>query len=154
MDENGWGRTEHLWILGLATAAIMGSFLLVSCDGCGLSLTLPGNLSPVLLPDTCLSRRVLGISCPGCGLTRSFAATAHGDFGRAFGHNPMGPVLFALCLLQIPYRIVAYLKLRQFRSLIRYLERRADIMAWTVVIGLMIAWGATHLLEEPWLKFF
>jgi hypothetical protein len=153
-DGNGRGRSEHFWILGLATAAILGSCLFEPYDEGGLKLALPGISAPVLLPDTCMSRRVLGISCPGCGLTRSFASTAHGDLERAFGHNLMGPILFAFCVLQIPYRLIAYLNPASCRGFVRLVERRADLIAWAVVFGLMISWGATRLLEESWLKLF
>jgi hypothetical protein len=148
------GRTEHLWILALAAAAIMGSFALTPVDGCCLVLNVPFASSPVLLPETCMSRLVLGISCPGCGLTRSFAAMAHGEFWRAFVFNPMGPVLFVLCFFQVPYRIIAYLDVPQFRSLRENLERRTELAVWVVSGGLMIAWAARLLMEEPWLKLY
>jgi hypothetical protein len=147
-------RTEHLWILGLAVAAIVGSFVLTPVDGRSLCLKLPCVSSPVLLPETCMSRLILGVSCPGCGLTRSFAATAHGEFWRAFLFNPMGPILFVLFFFQIPYRILAYLDLRQFRPLREKLEKRTDILIWVVSGGLMISWAVRVLWEEPWLKPF
>jgi hypothetical protein len=147
-------RTEHLWILALAAAAVMGSFLLTPEDNRRLSLTLPCYSSHVLLPETCMSRIVLGVSCPGCGLTRSFVAIAHGQFWHAFLFNPMGPFLFVLCCLQIPYRIGAYLDLQQFRPLREQLANRADMIIWIVSGGLMISWIARIILEESWSKLF
>jgi hypothetical protein len=148
------GKTEHLWILALAAFAITGSFLLTPVDGCCLSLKLPFTSSSILLPDTCMSRLVLGMSCPGCGLTRSFTAVAHGEFWRAFLYNPMGPVLFVLCFFQIPYRIIAYLDAPLFRPFREKLERRTELVVWVVTGGLMVSWAARLLLEEPWLKLY
>ncbi len=152
VDATSRGRTEHLWIMALAAAAIVGSFALTPLGDCSLGLKLPHASSPIPVPGTCLSVRVLGVSCPGCGLTRSFVAAARGEFRQAFLYNFMGPVLFALCFLQIPYRAIAYVDLPSCRSLLRKLESRAEIIAWVVLAGLMISWVGKLLLEGSWLK--
>jgi len=56
------------------------------------------------LPDTCSMRRWAGIDCAGCGLTRSFIRTAHGDVIGGWNFHPVGPLLLALVVAQIPYR--------------------------------------------------
>lgn len=154
MEANGTSRNriEHLWIMLLAVGAIAGSFILMPLGDRGLGLRFPGVSPPVSLPETCMSIRVLGTSCPGCGLTRSFVATARGEFRRAFLHNPMGPVLFVLCLVQIPYRILAYLNPPRFRGLLQKLASRTEAIIWVVLAGLMISWMARLLMEWSWLK--
>ena len=47
----------------------------------------------------CPSRRFLGIYCPGCGSTRATFDLLHGDFARAFRHNPLLVVLGAPLLI-------------------------------------------------------
>jgi hypothetical protein len=58
------------------------------------------------LPDVCLYQRILGHPCPGCGLTRSVVSLAHGDLPAAWSYNPAGLLVFAVVLLEIPYRAV------------------------------------------------
>jgi len=50
------------------------------------------------LPDLCLFHATTGLPCPTCGITRSFAATAHGQLGQAFHYHAFGPFLFVLML--------------------------------------------------------
>lgn len=56
------------------------------------------------LPKLCQWKGLLGVECAGCGLTHSFVAIAHGEVARAFAHHRVGPWLFVLLALQIPYR--------------------------------------------------
>lgn len=41
----------------------------------------------------CAFKRAFGVPCPNCGMTRSVVFTLHGEWGRAFGMNPAGPLL-------------------------------------------------------------
>ena len=73
------------------------------------SLLLTADLDAVYLmgralPESCLSRRVFGVSCPGCGLTRAFVLTAHLELAAAFRAHALGPILWALTALQVPWR--------------------------------------------------
>jgi hypothetical protein len=135
-------RVEHLWILGLALIALLGSFLLQPRGDTGLYLTAPVWGARLPLPDTCLSRTVLGISCPGCGLTRSFAAMARGEIVSALQLNPCGPLLFILCCLQIPYRVLAYLNVGLTTPWLQRIEKHGYFMTWCIVVGLIAAWIA------------
>jgi hypothetical protein len=138
-------RVEHLWILGLALIALLGSFLLQPSDTGGLYLPIPALGTRILLPDTCWSHAVFGISCPGCGLTRSFTAMARGEIGAALQLNPCGPVLFILCCFQIPYRILAYFNVGQSIPLLQRIERHGHFITWGIAGGLVAAWLARLL---------
>lgn len=51
------------------------------------------------LPELCAFQAVTGLPCPTCGITRSFAATAHGQLGQAFHYHAFGPFAFVAVLL-------------------------------------------------------
>jgi hypothetical protein len=73
-------------------------------------------LLPILnapLPELCTFRRLMGMGCPGCGLTRCFISLAHGDVRAAWSYNPAGLVLFALFVVQIPYRGLQLWRIRR-----------------------------------------
>ena len=55
------------------------------------------------LPEACGLKRATGWPCPGCGLTRSVILAAHGQL-EAFRLHAVGPILFVLAALQVPYR--------------------------------------------------
>jgi hypothetical protein len=135
-------RTDHLWILAAALTALVGSFVLQPSGTGNLCLHAPVLNVKVILPDTCFSRRVLGVSCPGCGLTRSFVAMARGDFAGSFSYNPMGPVLFIICLAQVPYRIIQYAGLWRERATWLRTERLLAAVIWIVAVGLIMCWLA------------
>jgi hypothetical protein len=48
-----------------------------------------------------------GWPCPTCGLTTSFAHAAHGDLARAFSAHVLGPGLFAVTVLLVPFGLWA-----------------------------------------------
>lgn len=56
------------------------------------------------LPETCLTKRVLGRECAGCGLTRSFVVGVRGDLVGAAQLHPLGAALLVLFAAQVPYR--------------------------------------------------
>ncbi|HMK36092.1 MAG TPA: DUF2752 domain-containing protein [Desulfomonilaceae bacterium] len=148
------GGSEHIWILALACLAVAGSFVLSPWSDGALCLMLPGAAGPVILPETCTSRILFGVSCPGCGLTRSFVATARGEWHRAFVFNFMGPVLFVLCCLQIPYRILAYLDPAVVRPVFEKMRKGTEGLVWLIVAGLVVSWAAKLLLEVRWSRVF
>lgn len=141
-----FGRIEHLWILALAGGVILASFLLSPTTTGGLTLPLPMKGEGIRLPPTCASRLLLGVPCPGCGLTRSFVATARCDFDGAVRLNPMGPVLFVLCLLQIPYRIVEYVGIGGSNIWWNRIKSRFEFLTWAVLIGLVASWTVRMIL--------
>lgn len=131
---------EHLLILGLVLMALVGSFVLQPCQDLGLCLPVPVVDVQVKLPETCMSQRILGISCPGCGLTRSFVALAHGDPRTAYWFNPMGPVLFVVFVLQIPYRIIEYFGIWRSLPLWERFKKRLDLITYILAAGLVACW--------------
>jgi hypothetical protein len=138
-------KVEHLWILGLALAAVLGSFVLQPSGTGGLYVPIPMLGTRFLLPDTCLSSTVFRISCPGCGLTRSFTAMARGEFRAALLLNPCGPLLFILCCIQIPYRILAYLNVGKSIPLLQQMDKHGHLITWGVAAGLIATWIARLL---------
>lgn len=60
-------------------------------------------LSPDRLPShpTCLVQRLTERPCAGCGLTRSLTALARGRVAEAWQLNPLGFVVYALCLVLV-----------------------------------------------------
>jgi hypothetical protein len=90
------------------------------------SLRLPGT--SVALPSTCPSRLALGIECPGCGLTRSFVASANGDFRQSLRYNRIGWLVAIGVVAQIPYRAFALWELR----------RRVLYRPWLMWIGYLL----------------
>ncbi len=141
------GRIEHLWILALALTAIAGAFVLDLCPEGAICLTLDQLGWKLQLPEMCMSRRISGISCPGCGLTRSFVAMAHGEFYLATEANPMGPVLFVLCWLQIPYRALRYLGYGLSVDDGGRPSRPADLIIWMLLFGFVSIWIARLIVE-------
>ena len=56
------------------------------------------------LPPLCLSRLLLDLDCLGCGMTRSFTYMGHFDLAGAWRLHKLGPLLYAVVAVQIPYR--------------------------------------------------
>lgn len=133
-------RPEHLWLLALAAGALIGSFVVQASPEGQITLTFPLWAQEIRLPQVCTSRWVFGVSCPGCGLTRSFAAIAQGDWRGAFRCNPMGPVLFIVCVAQLPYRLMEYYGLGRSVPWWVALKAKFDLVTWFVVAGLVGQW--------------
>ncbi len=138
------GRTEQLCLLALCIGAIAGSFLLERTDSGRLALM------GTVLPETCPVKVMLGLPCPGCGLTRSFAAMSAGEVMVAYGYNAMGPVIYVLCLLQLPYFVGCRTGLVPKEQL----DRRIRPILWTVVIGFLVCWTIRIASEVSWSGFF
>jgi len=58
-------------------------------------------------PFYCWLHKTLGIQCAFCGMSRSFCALAHGGLGAGLRFHHLGPAVFALFCLQVPYRLYA-----------------------------------------------
>jgi len=133
-------RNEHLWVLALAVGAIALSLIVQPGTSSGLELSVPGLATRVPLPDACLSQRALGVSCPGCGLGRSFVAVARWDFTQAVRFNPLGPILYFICVLQIPYRLVEYFGVCQDSRWWNAINGRLSLVTWFILAGLIGQW--------------
>jgi hypothetical protein len=96
-------RNEHAVILVASLVALIGSFVLQIDDG-RVRVPFIESAAVSRSGSTCAFKRLTGIECGGCGLTRSFVSLAHGDVESAVQFNPVGPWIFILALLQIPYR--------------------------------------------------
>ncbi len=140
-NDSSISRDEHLWILGLALAALIASFALHPCDGDHLCLSAPGIERQIQIPQVCAFRLITRIPCPGCGLTRSFVAMAHGEILAAWEFNPMGPVLFLLCVLQLPYRPVEYFGVGRNSLTWTKCKERFHVIVWVVLGGGILAWA-------------
>jgi len=90
----------HWAMLTLCGMVIFASFVL-RIEG-HTQVMLP--YTNIALPPMCWFRRVLNIDCPGCGLTRSFISLSHGRWSDAWLYNPVGPMIYALVVSQVPYR--------------------------------------------------
>ncbi|MCX5862411.1 MAG: DUF2752 domain-containing protein [Deltaproteobacteria bacterium] len=123
-------------------AAIAGSYALTVSENGDLRFCSTFSQSQTCIPEVCILRRIIGISCPGCGLMRSFAATARIELKRAVFFNPMGPVLFVICIFQIPYRMIKYYEVGSSQVLWNKIDERLDLVTWTIVGGLLLAWFA------------
>ena len=91
------------------------------------------------LPEACAAKR-MGGTCPGCGLTRSFALGIKGD-PRAFALHPLGPLMLAVVVFQLPYRGFHLLRTRRLVGQGRR-EEALDRRRWPVfrlVCGLLVA---------------
>jgi hypothetical protein len=65
---------------------------------------------------------------------------AHGRLFEALASNPMGPLLYALCWSQIPYRLIEVSGIgRDSRIWVR-VNRCAEGITWILGGGLIVAW--------------
>jgi hypothetical protein len=93
-------RVRHLVVLSVCGAVLVcAAVLRPNSDG----LSFLG----LRWPFSCWLHDTLGIRCSLCGLSRSFSALAHGDITASVQFHRLGPVVFALFCLQIPYRLYA-----------------------------------------------
>jgi len=90
----------HATVLAVCLAVLAGAAILVPAqDG----LTLFG----LRWPFSCRLHDTFGIQCALCGMSRAFCALARGDLAGGFAFHRLGPAVFALFCLQIPYRLYA-----------------------------------------------
>jgi hypothetical protein len=64
----------------------------------------------VPLRAPCMFKFLTGFNCPACGMTRSFIYMSHFNIGAAFAMNHAGPLLYALCVFEVPYRLTLLLR--------------------------------------------
>ncbi len=134
VDRDRSPRAYHRAILGISLAVLAVAWVLVN-DGDG-RLRLPFTAVP--LPAVCTFRRIFGMDCPGCGLTRAFVALAHGRVAAGWHYHPVGVLLFAAVLAQVPYRFWQLVRLSRGRG-----EFRHPLLAGTgafLVVALFVQW--------------
>lgn len=106
-DENATRRIKRArqrdWeVLSLTLVAlVLSAVLQVRDDG---RVYFPG-VAAHPLPESCMSRSLLGVKCPGCGLTRSFISLAHGHWADALAWHRVGWLVFLFAAVQVPYRL-------------------------------------------------
>lgn len=86
------------------------------------------------LPELCAFQAMTGLPCPTCGITRSFAATAHGQLGLAFHYHAFGPFAFVAVLLSSLWAFTG-----------RPFPRIRAWMVW-IVAGLIGAYGLARMV--------
>jgi hypothetical protein len=101
-------RLHALFFMMAAVILLMS--IVMRTDG-EKAVFLPGFKSP--MPDTCSSRRMLGIDCPGCGMTRAFISISHGDFARAWTLNHASFIVYFFVAVQLPWHAIQIWKLRR-----------------------------------------
>jgi hypothetical protein len=139
-----WRENDRL-ILVIALAVILAAALLrVTPDQDGVSVM------GLRLPEVCAAKR-MGTTCPGCGLTRSFTLAVKGD-ARAFELHPLGPLLLAFVVFQVPFRSFHMLRSRRLLALGRREEllRRREWPVFMPVIVLLVTLVVVWLLRN-WL---
>jgi hypothetical protein len=94
-----------------------------------------GTISP-----GCLMHRLTGIPCLLCGMTRSLAATAHGQLIDGFRFHLLGPPFFAVVLVVTVLLSAEYALSR--RILPRYGTRTWKYIGWGTLGLLVAAWVA------------
>jgi len=100
LSATGSDAVCHVGVLVFCGAILACSALLTHSEE-GLSL------AGCRWPLTCWLHETLGIKCALCGLSRSFCALGHGDLGAALHFHRLGPAVFALVCLEVPYRLGA-----------------------------------------------
>jgi hypothetical protein len=131
----------HWLFLAMAASVLALSFMLEAPGG--ELVIIPGLNLP--LPGVCTFKRLLGIGCPGCGLTRCFISIAHGDLAAAWAYNPMGILLFAATVFQVPFRWLQLRRIRRGSPTVRWSV--LNWFLWFVMLALIVQWvGRTVFL--------
>ncbi len=86
-----------LWMLAAILLVILSATMKI---GENRTVYLPFVSTPV--PESCAMYRYFGLDCPGCGLTRTFIHLAHGRLVEGLNLNPIGLIVFAFTIVQIP----------------------------------------------------
>ncbi len=128
-------RLHALFFL-MAAIILLMSFIMRT-DG-DQAVFLPGSSSP--LPDTCSSRRLLGIDCPGCGMTRAFISISHGEFARAWHLNHASLVVYFFVAVQIPWHANQIKRLRRNQRPMEWSFVYLTPVAVVVVLSINWAW--------------
>ncbi len=96
----GHGVVLHAVVLAVCGTALALAFVLKPGSD-GLSLF------GYRWPWHCRLYDTFGVKCALCGLSRSFCCLARGDVAAAVGFHRLGPLVFALFCLEVPYRVYA-----------------------------------------------
>jgi hypothetical protein len=124
-------RVYHGIVLALCAGVLAAAFVLrphpegVTLFGCAW-------------PWHCRLHDLLGIQCALCGMSRSFCSLAHGDLQASFAFHPLGPALFALFCLEVPYRVRALLTRPGLREV--WLVRIHGGLAALVCAAIFLRW--------------
>ncbi len=73
-----------------------------------------------------------------------------GEFRTALRLNPMGPFLYVVCLLQIPYRIIELVGIGRGNALWTAVKEKLALLVWVIFIGLMVQWVVRTALGLTW----
>ena len=123
----------HWVILGLSLAVVLGGLLVdVNADG---SIALRG-LPECTFPLVCPLRRFFGISCPTCGMSRSIVFLLQGRIADSVAMHRLGWLVFALIVVQIPYRIWCLAT----RRIVVYRPRLTEWTAVAFMLLLVVNW--------------
>jgi hypothetical protein len=98
----GDGAVHLTYLLLCLPALVMSSIM--STNGTLNSVHLFGLSVPIRMP--CLFKYFTGFNCPVCGMTRSFIYMSHFNLMAAFSMNRAGPLFYALCIFEVPYRLI------------------------------------------------
>jgi uncharacterized protein DUF2752 len=91
---------------------------------------------PSWIPPATTARA--GLPSPLTGMTRSFVAMASGHVGAAFRWHPLGPVVFAACVLGVGVAVVSWRRGRRMELLQRALAKRW--LWWSVAVAFAGVW--------------
>ena len=134
-------RLHALFFSMAALILLMSIFM--GTDG-DKAVFLPGFSSP--LPDSCTSRRMLGIDCPGCGMTRAFISISHGNFARAWQLNHASFIVYFFVAVQIPWHAIQIWKLRRNQRPMDWRWVYLTPVAVVVVLSFNWAWTLYRML--------
>ena len=95
---------RHREVLAVCGIVAVLAFALVEVPGGRVAFR---GLREYPLPQSCMSRNLLGIRCPGCGLTRSIIHLAEGDWSASWHRHRLGGLMAAVLIFQVPYRLLA-----------------------------------------------
>lgn len=115
ISDDGLG---HVVIGTMALVVVVASVLLTPSDSAV-------SVFGWEIPPICMFKRWTGWDCAGCGLTRSFTYMGNGMFAAAWDRHRLGPLLYLLVALQVPWRLW---KLAALARLGRLMTDR-DVMA-------------------------
>ena len=125
------GAAVHIAVLALCGTALLAAFVFTPGQD-GLSLL------GLRWPTRCWLHETVGIRCSLCGMSRSFCALAHGDIAAAFQFHRLGPALFVLFCLEVPYRL--YALAIGLRAMPKPLRRLHTVLAWTACAAVVVNW--------------
>jgi hypothetical protein len=137
---SGWRR--FAWLsLALAALAVVATARWLSPDPAGLGTHVQLGLPP------CAFLTFSGWPCPTCGLTTAFAYMARVQMAAAWRAHSLGPLLFSLTVLTIPYALHSAVRGAQGGAVPRAQSTMRRVGALplatlTLTAALLVAWLA------------